>query len=559
MSAAKTRKKVVGSEKKAPPNAKVVGEVDPKKQIEITVLVRPRSDGDLRAQANKAMEMASQLPENRQYVSRETFIEQRGADPEDLAKVEAFARQHNLAIVESSIPKRTIRLAGTVGDLTAAFQPKLKRYKMGQKVFRGRTGGISVPDELSKIIVGVFGFDNRPTATPHSRFAHAASSRGTRLDIAPHNALDGSFTPPQVAQLYNFPANLDGQGQCIAIIELNDINQHNKVTGTGFSLKDLKAYFKSLKLPMPKITAISVDGGANMPGPNSNADGEVMLDIEVAGAVAPRANIAVYFAPNTDAGFLDAINSALHDNVHKPSVISISWGGPEDSWTQQALSAFDQILQDASALGVTVCCSSGDDGSSDIRDPQQRDGQPRVDFPAASPFALACGGTKLLGSGATIESEVVWNEGDGASGGGVSNVFSKPSYQSKARVPKSPKAKVGRGVPDVAGDADPRTGYQIRLVGGHRAVIGGTSAVSPLWAGLIGLINQKLSSLGKPQAGFINPLVYKMSSPSKAFHDIVQGDNDVEGLGKYKARKNWDACTGLGTPDGTQLMTTLGG
>ncbi len=376
---------------------------------------------------------------------------------------------------------------------------------------------------------------------------------------APHNAPDGSFTAPQVARLYNFPAGRDGTGQCVAIVELNDFDQQGNITGTGFSSKDLNAYFKSLGLPTPQITAVGVDGGANMPGPDPNADGEVMLDVEVAGAVAPRANIAVYFAPNTDSGFIDAISFALHDNVRKPSVISISWGGPEDSWTQQALTAFDQVLQDAAALGVAVCCSSGDDGSSDIRDPQERDGHPHVDFPAASPFALACGGTKLLGTGTTITSEIVWNEGNGATGGGVSNVFPRPVYQSKSKVPKSPKGKVGRGVPDVAGDADPATGYQVRLVGGHRGVIGGTSAVAPLWAGLIALINQDLANLGKPPVGFINPLVYKEPGSTGAFHDIVQGDNDIEGLGKYKARKRWDACTGLGTPDGTMLMASLGG
>jgi kumamolisin len=555
-----TRKKIIGSEKKAPANAQVVGEVDPRKQIEITVMVRPRSASSSRTHVKATMEMSSQLPENRQYMSRADFEEQRGANPEDLAKVEAFAQQHNLAVVESSIPKRTVRLSGTVGDLTAAFKPNLKKFKMGRKVFRGRTGGLSVPDELSDIVVGVFGFDNRPTATPHSRlYKEAVSNRGAKLEIAPRSAVDCSFYPPQVAQLYNFPADLDGTGQCIAIIELNDIDQHNKVTGTGYSLKDLKAYFKALKIPMPKVTAVGVDGGANMPGPDSGADGEVMLDIEVAGAVAPGASIAVYFAPNTDSGFLDAISTAVHDAKNKPSVISISWGGPEDSWTQQALDAFDQILQDASALGVTVCCSAGDDGSSDVRDPRQRNGKPHVDFPASSSFALACGGTELYGTGTTISSEVVWNEGDGATGGGISNFFSRPPYQAKAKVPRSPAGKMGRGLPDVAGDADPKTGYKIRLVGGQQEVIGGTSAVSPLWAGLIALVNQRLSSLGKPHAGFINPLIYKMPATIGAFHDIVKGNNDIEGLGKYKARKNWDACTGLGTPDGAKLLTALGG
>ena len=332
---------------------------------------------------------------------------------------------------------------------------------------------------------------------------------------------------------------------------------------TGFSLTDLKAYFTSLGLPTPDVTAVGVasDGGvgANLPGPDPNADGEVMLDIEVAGAVAPKAEIAVYFAFNTDNGFLAAVNTALHDNVRKPSVISISWGSTEDLNTAQALNAFDLVLQDAAALGVTVCCSSGDDGSSDIRKPNERDGEPHVDFPASSPFALACGGTNLLGSGTAISSEVVWNQGNGGTGGGVSNHFARPPYQAKAKVPKSPKGKVGRGVPDVAGDADPNTGYQVRLVGGQSEVIGGTSAVSPLWAGLIALVNQRLAKLGKPPAGFVNTVLFSVLPAAGVFHDIVTGNNDIEGIGKYKAGKGWDACTGLGTPDGTKLLAALGG
>lgn len=583
MVSSKTRTTVPGSEKKALPNAKVIGDVDPNDRIEVTVVMRPRTSGGgsppLKAAA-AAMKWGSQLPEQRQYLNREAFAAQRGADPKDMAKVEAFAQVHNLTVVEASVPKRSIRLAGTIGDLTAAFRPNLKKSKLGSRTVRTRTGGISVPQELAGIVVAVLGFDNRPAARPHCRFLGGTTARrgpkatsstksgkkagGKRA--AAHNAPDGSFTPPEVARLYNFPAGLDATGQCIAIIELNDFDTndpHPHPTGTGFSLNDLKAYFTSLGLPTPDVTAVGVasDGsvGANVPGPDSNADGEVMLDIEVVGAVAPKAKIAVYFALNTDNGFLAAVNAALHDNVRKPSVISISWGSAEDFNTQQALDAFDQALQDAAALGVTVCCSSGDDGSSDIRRPQDRDGRPHVDFPASSPFALACGGTKLLGSGTTITSEVVWNQGNGGTGGGVSNHFPRPAYQSKAKVPKSPKGKVGRGVPDVAGDADPGTGYQVRLVGGDPAVIGGTSAVSPLWVGLIALINQRLTSLGKPLAGFINPLLFNTPATAGVFHDIVQGNNDIEGLGKYKARKGWDACTGLGTPDGTKLMVALGG
>jgi kumamolisin len=569
------RMTVLGSEKKALPNAKVIGNVDPDERIEITVVLRPRtSTGGVRtakAAAEDLMKVAARPLEQRRYVSRESFASQRGADPEDIEKVEAFAEDHKLTVVEVSIPKRSIRLSGTIRDLTAAFRPNLKKTRVGNRILRTRTGGISVPKDLVNSVVAVLGFDNRPVARPHFRFLKGApSKRGAKRNGAKgkkaiaHNAPDGSFSPPEIARLYNFPTGLDGSGQCIGIIELNDFDENTLTpSGTGFTQSDLKAYFNSLGLTSPQVTAVGVasDGshGANVPGPDPNADGEVMLDIEVAGAVAPKARIAVYFALNTDNGFLTALNTALHDTVRKPSVVSISWGSAEHLNTQQARNAFDQALQDAAALGVTVCCSSGDDGSSDIRRPQDRDGRPHVDFPASSPFALACGGTKLLGSGSTINSEVVWNDGDGATGGGVSNFFARPAYQSKAKVPKSPTGKTGRGVPDVAGDADPNTGYQVRLVGGQRSVIGGTSAVSPLWAGLIALMNQRLAAMGKPAVGFLNPMLYPMPSTNGNLHDVMQGNNDIEGLGKYKARAKWDPCTGLGTPDGTKLLTALGG
>jgi kumamolisin len=449
-----------------------------------------------------------------------------GASPADISAVEEFAHHAGLTVVESNAKKRRVILTGTVEELQKAFGAELVTFRQSATghEYLGRKGTLSVPQELEGIVTAILGLDTRPIAKPHFR---------TRLAASPT-----SYTPTQVAAMYNFPAGANGSGQTVAIIEL----------GGGYRKADLDAYFKALKLKSPSVTAVSVDGGKNTPG--SDADGEVMLDIEVVGAVANGAKIAVYFAPNTDKGFVDAITDAVHDTTRKPSVISISWGASEDSWTAQSRNAMNAALQDAATLGVTVTVASGDNGSTD----GGTDKKLHVDFPASSPFALACGGTTLNGDGKTISSEVVWNEtakNEGATGGGVSTAFALPSYQQSSNVPKQPQTNfVGRGVPDVAGDADPTTGYQVR-VNGQNQVIGGTSAVAPLWAGLIALFNQQI---GKP-VGFLNPKLYGLGSG--AFRDITSGNNDDSNLGYYKAQTGWDPCTGLGSPNGAALLKSL--
>ena len=519
---------VPGSERVPLPNAKVVGPAAPDERIEVTVRVRPRSS--MQAQATSEA-MTDRLPHQRKYLSREEYEAAYGADPKDLAKVEAFARANSLVVVESSSARRSVVLSGTVAAFNAAFGVELEQYEYPGGSYRGRKGAIKVPADLAPIVEGVFGLDDRPQVKPHFQFKLS-------VGVTQPHAGNTSFTPLQLAQLYNFPTGLNGQGQCIAIIEL----------GGGYRTADIKTYFTELSLPVPKVKTVLVDHAHNHPTTANGADGEVMLDIEVAAAIAPKALIVVYFAPNTDQGFLDAVTRAVHDNVNKPSVVSISWGGAESSWTTQAMQQFDQAFQAAATLGVTICCASGDNGSGD----GVGDGRAHVDFPASSPFALGCGGTKLLASGNTITSEVVWNESpDCATGGGVSEGFPLPSWQAAANVPVSanPGGQIGRGVPDVAGDADPTTGYQVR-VDGHEFVIGGTSAVAPLWAGLIALMNQRL---GHP-AGYLNPLLYGSLSGTGVFRDITSGSN-----GAYAARSGWDACTGWGVPDGSNLLSALGG
>jgi kumamolisin len=395
---------------------------------------------------------------------------------------------------------------------------------------------VYVPAALKSIIVGVHGLDNRPHARPHFRLARNPQLKQAHADASS----SVSYTPPQVGQLYDFPAGANGQGQTIGIIEL----------GGGYVQSDLNSYFSAIGIsPAANVSAVSVDGAMNKPTGNIDGpDSEVMLDIEVAGAVAPGAKIVVYFAPNTDAGFLDAINQAVADKKNTPSIISISWGGPESTWTPQSLQSYSSALQAAAAVGVSVCVAAGDDGATD----GESDGQEHVDFPASSPYALACGGTHLVGSGTSITEEVVWNDlpNGGATGGGISQTFPLPTWQAGANVPPSlnPGHFVGRGVPDVAGDADPNTGFQVD-VDGSKIVVGGTSAVAPLWAGLIARFNSTL----KTSVGYLNPDLYQsVASVAGTFRDITSGNN-----GGYQAGPGWDACTGWGSPNGAVILQAL--
>jgi kumamolisin len=514
-----------GSEKKPVAAAEVVGELQPEERFEVTVRVRARAAHDLVAQVNQ---LAAQPAESRQHLSRQEFADRFGADPADLARIESFAKAHGLNVVQSSAGRRSVVLGGTVANISTAFGVKLDLYDHPDGgTFRGRQGAIYIPSELDGIVEGVFGLDDRPAAQPH--FRRIEQLEGIQpLAAAPRS----SFTPTQVAQLYDFPSGVNGQGQCVGIIEL----------GGGYRSADLKAYFKQLGIAQPKVVAVSVDHGRNQPAGPDSADGEVMLDVEVVGAVAPGARIAVYFAPNTDQGFIDAITTAVHDTTNRPSIISISWGAPEVSWTQASTTAMDQAFQAAAAMGVTVFCASGDNGANDF--PPGQGAQPgnHADFPASSPHVVGCGGTKITVTNNAITAEEVWNDpGGGASGGGFSTLFPTPTWQ--AAVVKGGH----RGVPDVSGDASPLSGYVVR-VDGQASVIGGTSAVAPLWAGLTALLNQKL---GKP-LGFANPVLYGLASSGGGLVDITHGNNNG-----FNAGPGWDACTGLGRPDGTKLLATL--
>jgi kumamolisin len=490
-----------GSERDLPDGHSRSGGANPDEPATVTVYLRPREQLD-----------------DTVRVSREEYAARCGATSEDIDAVRAFANEYHLTAEAIDAARRSVTLSGRLGDLETAFGTTLGIHtdRTGRQ-YRGRTGPLLLPLPLEGVVTGVFGLDQRPQATPHLRQAAAPQVQ---------------YTPVEVATAYAFPTEVKATGECIGIVEL----------GGGYRTADLDTYFAGLGMASPTVAEVDVDGGSNAPGTADGPDGEVMLDIEVAGAVAPGASVAVYFAPNTDQGFIDAVTTAVHDTAHHPSVVSISWGGPESTWTSQAMTEMEAAFSAAASLGVTITAAAGDSGSTD----GIADGLQHADFPASAPHALACGGTSLTGG-----SEVVWNSlasGGGATGGGISDQFELPAYQSAAAVPPSanPGGHVGRGVPDVAGNADPATGYSIR-VDGQNVVVGGTSAVAPLWAGLVACLN---ADLGTP-LGFLEPRLYGPSTAA-TFRDITSGDN-----GAYRAGPGWDPCTGLGSPNGTALLAAL--
>src|SRR5262249_51350219 len=366
-----------GSKRTLLPNSRPAGPIDPSEITSVTV--RVRSAGDKDTLAKKAYELANTALAKRKYLTREQLAKQHGASQADLNKVEHFAQAHDLTVVHRSAAERSIVLRGKLGDLLSAFQADVGLYHHAMGTYRGRKGEIALPEELSKVVTGVFGFDTRPK--------HRALRRKKKVVQSGPDGQNG-VPATEFAKRYNFPDGFDGTGQTIAIIEL----------GGGYRNSDLKVFFQEIAIPAPQVSSISVDHAGNNPTTPDSADGEVMLDIEVAGAVAPKASIAVYFAPNTNKGFIDAINAAVHDDQRNPSVISISWGSPESSADQQSIDAYHELFAEAAMLGITVCAASGDHGTADL-DANHWDGQIHVDHPACDDLVLGCGGTQIDDSG----------------------------------------------------------------------------------------------------------------------------------------------------------------
>lgn len=443
-----------------------------------------------------------------------------------ITEITEYCLVHNLNVI--GIDKYHLQISGTSDTLGKALQTEFHQYEEDNLKYHVTTSDVSLPISWTNKINNILGLSTNKIAHPrHIKGEKIKETDDTQIktrDIELSPRASVYFYPTQLATLYNFPTGLNGSGQKVGIIEL----------GGGYLMADIISYLQSLNInTIPSITNVSVDGAINNPSDTSGANIEVVLDIEIIVALAPNANIFVYFAPNSEQGFYNAINKAIIDGCN---IISISWGAPEPLWSSLTKTSFNNLFQTATLQNINVFVAAGDAGSGDGLSGNN------VDFPASSQYVIACGGTNLkTQNNTTISSEVVWNNNSttSATGGGISTFFAKPSYQNNVTYNLNNK----RGVPDVSGNADPNSGYIIYSSNdGGSYVVGGTSAVSPLWSGLMALINQ---SIGTP-VNFINSVLY--NNPN-SLRDITSGNN-----GSYIAGVGWDPCTGNGTPDGLAIL-----
>jgi kumamolisin len=556
-------------------DAKLLGPADPLEQITITLVTRPRFPVP---SLHDDHSLASRLPRDREHLTREDFESDHGAHPDDLALIEKFAREHGFEIVETSAARHSVVLQGSVADFSEAFHVEMVHYDHARGHHRGINGPIYVPREIAGVVQAVLGLHDRPAARRHFPAPGVKRAPAKPTPLPPStNPAPTRLSAHDLAEIYRFPREADGTGQCIGIVEL----------GGGYHRSDLEFFFSSLHLPHPRITDVSVHGARNTPADRSKLGAfmsaltsgkkgaasqflagksaeaqraaellqstvETTMDVELVGAFAPGARIVVYFAPNNEQGIYHALTTALADKRNRPTVLSLSWGEPEPNLSPSYATLIDGVLKNLAHIGVTVCVSSGDFGAHN----GSAGGHPSVNFPASSPYALGCGGTTLNFDGKKIESEIVWNsvfDGmHGATGGGVSRIFDRPHWQDDCPVPAHSARATARGVPDVAAVADPRSGCRI-LIGGVEGASSGTSAAAPLWAALVARLNQALGA----HAGYLNSLLYRLSKEShggEKFRAIIKGEN-----GAYSAGAGWNACTGLGTPLGDRLLAALSG
>ena len=467
-------------------------------------------------------------------LNHDTFLYQFGSTIEDMSAVENFLLSKNLTIIKSQRDSATIKIIGTAEQFNLAFDIQMLQVVDANRSYISHTGTIKIPTSLQGIIQEVLGLDNSIDVTP-------VSTIPAPLPTSVSDPLSVPLTPQQMATAYNFPPST-GAGVCVGIIQFDG----------GYTTQNLTTSFAANGLSVPTIISYPA-GSTNNPQDNI-ASSEVVLDSLMVGGTAPGAKQVVYFGTGTIQGWVNLFSAAVNDTTNNPSVLSVSWATSEASYWKTTV---DPVFQAAIAKGITIVAASGDYGT---RGPSATTTNPTVCYPAVSPYVLAIGGTTLqLNPNGTIANEFVWNQNNASSGSGISIIYDKPSWQNSLTSKAYPSGTIAvlpkRAIPDVAANADPATGARYYYgLSNLPSYTGGTSAATPLWAGLIACINQ----LAGRSSGFVNNKLY--ANTGGAFNDIIQGNNALPNLGVatgYSATIGWDAVTGLGSPKGNLVYNII--
>jgi subtilase family serine protease len=534
-----------------PAGARDLGHVSPETELRVTIALRPRHAAALAAYASAVAQAGSR--QYHRYLTVAQFVHRFGPTEQQLRTVRAELRAHGLAVGATSANRLAITVRGTAQVTADAFGTAIDRYALRNGSEQDAPSAEPrLAGAAGSLVQGVVGLDSvAPTASveiahrraSHHRASHRrvsqprvatrarshASGRAAAVGPQACNAAsqeaaeDFGNTAPQIASHYGlsgfYAAGDQGSGVTIALYELEP-----------FSPTDIAAY-QSCMGTSTTVDVTSVDGG---PG-NGSGSGEAATDIEDVIGLAPKATVDVYEGPPTGQGAFDTYSTIVSQD--SAQVISTSWGLCEAQVGHAELLAEDVLFQEAAVQGQTIFAASGDSGVDDCGN-----GQLSVDDPGSQPWVTSVGGTHLSTTGDTV-----WNDGSGASGGGVSQFWGRPSWQTSAVAQTSVTCGASgtscREVPDISADADPDSGYTAYFRGGWRTV-GGTSVAAPTVASLAALAEASPGCGGR-RLGFLDPALY---ADEADMQDVTTGDNSYDGLPGFSAAPGFDMASGLGTP-----------
>jgi len=515
-----------------------IGKVNQDNVIPVTISLQLNNEAELDNRIAEIYRNGS--PSYHQFLTPEAFKAQYSPTDEQVANEKAALEAQGIMVQSVSDNRVLLHAQGTVAALNKMFVTELHQYQGEDgKVYFAPANELQAPAESQ--ISAVVGLNNVTTFHNHIHMQNILRSRTANAAAPEGNAPGGGLAPADITKAYGVPSSVNGSGQTLALFELD-----------GYDPSDITAYEQQFNLPNVPLENVLLTGATGDAGQGAI---EVVLDIEMMAGVAPNASkILVYEGPNSSAGVIDTYAKIASDNLAQQ--ISSSWGEAEDQAAASDMQSEGTIFKQMVAQGQALYSAAGDSGAED-------DGSAlSVDDPSGQPNVIAVGGTTLtIGSNSDYQSETTWNDlssGSGAGGGGISKIWTIPSYQKAVMASDKQGSTTMRNVPDVSLNADPETGYGI-YQGGQWQIVGGTSAAAPLWAAFNALVNQKriesaLSSLGFPAAA-----LYAIGSGSgyaSGFNDIIKGTNGT-GSDSFTAVKGYDNASGLGTFKGEGLLDQL--